>query len=577
MPTSTANPPKKNAKRGTKLVQMEPQTPFDNPQSPPETDDSPPVEARPPVSKGATNPKPFPIPPKASLKGGYCEESVGMAYWRGIPEEFKDRLTVYINREHPVLNRMVEVTPEDVELMRQHKKRYPIKYIDLPPEPFSEDTAGEFLNRYGSGKYKVFVNDVGIKGAKAPDLQSRNLCKFMVKVYDSDHPPILDPSRPDKGLGVLDWTHPENQSYVAELRTRGIFPPDEKAGDSVAESVVTTLVDKISDLSDRVGVHETDRLVDRIAEKINGGGGQSRASETLQIMQATKEMLAPKTADAATPPADPFEIAAKMNAARANDPMIPVLMQLLKDSQTANEAARQREYELLKERASAPPSKNLLEQALELANTPEKLEPLKKLAGFFGFGGSESTGRPGRTTGMDILNSLVQGPAGEVLARGAAQLLITIPSMLQSNPANANGNGNGQPATQANPQVLPPVNQQPQQETPEQRIHRIGATITRPMIAEWFMKDATGEQFAQWMNDSWPDDYSFIKLLGAENLIQRYRNSPIVWPAISFREKEFIAFIQEFCAWNPPKDEDGEPQVPGDGVEDLEDKEDANV
>ena len=72
------------------------------------------------------------------------------------------------------------------------------------------------------------------------------------------------------------------------------------------------------------------------------------------------------------------------------------------------------------------------------------------------------------------------------------------------------------------------------------------------------------------MNDSWPDDYQFIKLLGAENLIQRYRSSP-VWAAVSFREKEFIAFIQEFCEWTEPKDEDT--QVASDGVEDLEDKE----
>jgi hypothetical protein len=573
MPTSTENPPKKTTKRGTKLVQMEPQTPFDTPKSPPETDDSPPVEARPPVSKGSTNPKPFPIPPKATLKGGYCEEAVGMAYWRGIPEEFKDRLTVYINREHPVLNRMVEVTPEDVELMRQHKKRYPIKYIDLPPEPFSEDTAGEFLNRYGSGKYKVFVNDVGIKGAKAPDLQSRNLCKFMVKVYDSDTPPVLDPSRPDKGLGVLDWTHPDNQSYVAELRTRGIFPPDEKAGDSVAESVVTTLVDKISDLSDRVGVHETDRLVERIAEKMNGG--QSRASETLQIMQATKEMLTPSTAAAtattATPPPDPFEIAAKMNAARANDPMIPVLMQLLKDSQTANEAARQREYELLKERATAAPAKSFIDQALELASNPDKLEPIKKLASFFGFGGAGEGApvRAGRTTGMDIIDHLVSGPAGAALAQGLGQLLMAAPAMFQGNPANGQ---QPQPSPPPMPQV---VQGPPPPENPEQRINRIGTQVTRQMIGEFFLKGATGEDFAVSMYNFWPEDTVFLQSLGAENLVDRYRRFPQAWAVLSYREAEFITFMQQFCAWLPPKDEDGPEEAASDGVEDLEDKEEA--
>jgi hypothetical protein len=298
---------------------------------------------------------------------------------------------------------------------------------------------------------------------------------------------------------------------------------------------------------------------------------QTRTSEVLETMKAAKELFGPSAPPAtATPPPDPFDTAAKIMAMRANDPMTAVLMGMIDSANKSVEAAREREFKLqeklLEAKTAAPQSKSFMEQALDLANDPAKLEPLKKLASAFGFGGAESATRAGRTTGMDILNNLVSGPAGEVLARGAAQLLITLPSMLQPNPANTNGQQVAHPPDQ----VAPPANQQPAQETPEQRIYRIGMTITRPMIAEWFMKDATGQQFAAWMNDSWPDDYQFIKLLGSENLIQRYRNSP-VWAAVSFREKEFIAFIQEFCEWTEPKDE-AEP-INAEGVEDLEDKE----
>ena len=421
------------------------------------------------------------------------------------------RANIYIYRTEPIIDRTRSGDP---------------KYLDVYAHPVNEDRV---MADFGSGRYKLILN-FRKPGAATGDL------------IDSDYMDILNMKYPPK-IPLGEWTDdPRNKKWAWAKEANGIPTTPAPAP---ASSGLETVVDVM---------RATNEMRRDIREEI----------------QASAPVAPPPPLAAP----DPFDTAAKIMAMRANDPMMAVMMELLKNANTANEASRQREYELLRERATAAPAvpqKNILEQALELASNPEKLEPLKKLASAFGFGGTEATGRPGRTTGMDILNSLVQGPAGEVLARGAAQLLITIPSMLQPNPATANGNG--QPAAQQQPQVLPPVNQQPQQETPEQRIHRIGITITRPMIAEWFMKDASGEQFAQWMNDSWPDDYNFIKLLGAENLIQRYRNSPVVWPAISFREKEFIAFIQEFCSWNPPKDEDEQTQVASDGVEDLEGQE----
>jgi hypothetical protein len=555
MPTSTTKPPKKAAKNGTKLLQMEPQTPFDTSQSAPETDDSRPVEARPPVSKDNSNPKPFPIPPKASLKGGYCEESVGMAYWRGIPEEFRDRLTVYINREHPVLNRMVECTPDDIELMRQHKKRYPIKYIDLPPEPFSEDTAGEFLNRYGSGKYKVFVNDVGIKGAKAPDLQSRNLCKFMVKVYDSDHPPILDPSRPDKGLGVLDWTHPENQSYVAELRTRGIFPPDEKAGDSVAESVVTTLVDKISDLSDRVGVHETDRLVERIAEKVNGG--QSRAGETLDTIRAVKEMMTPTGQPAAAAPAkDPLEIATAlftiMNQTKADNPAIDMYRDELK-------AAREEMKEM---RAAALAQATGATAAEKPKTLMEQLTDFKALKDLFTNGSVAETVRAGRTGALDVVRDLGSKFFESDLAMGVGQYLASL--------ATRNVSGNGTP-----PQMNNPGNaMQPAQNEQQQFAQFIENTLN-PALRRFYSQGMAGSDFAGWLYDAFPERLTQLQnfthplapgMKGASVIVAAYKRTPEMWNLIQAQregEPSFVQFVNEFCRWKP---EDSE----HDGVIDAE-------
>ena len=81
------------------------------------------------------------------------------------------------------------------------------------------------------------------------------------------------------------------------------------------------------------------------------------------------------------------------------------------------------------------------------------------------------------------------------------------------------------------------------QEHPEQRIERIGQVITKPMIYEYFFKDAGGDEWAERMFDMWPEDYVFMRGLGADNIIARYRQSP-AWPFVAAKEGAFIQFIQ---------------------------------
>jgi len=553
--------------------QNSPEPPQEPPEDPPEQALSPALPDPATPFDHRTNPKPFPIPPRPSMKGGYCKEEVGMAYWLSIPDEFQDRLTVYINREHPVLNRLQECSEADLEMMRTHKKRYPIKYIDLPAEKFSEDTRGEFLNRYGSGKYKVFINDVGIKGRKEADLQSRNLCKFFVSVYDSDYPAILDPSRPDKGLGILDWTHPDNQSYVADLRTRGIFPPNEKAGDDVAESsVVSKLVDKMSDLSDRVGVHETDRLVERIVERVGGGNGAgSRASEMVDTIKAVKELL-PNPAPAAAadaPGKDPLAIAVAlfqtMNQMKAENPVIDMyrdelraMREELKEERAASRAAKEASTV-----AAAP--RSLVDQLKELAGLGDSLGPIIKLfTGNTAAAVAEAT-RPAKTTFFDFVSDFASTPAGTQVAHGLASMMAN----LSARPAIQQNPGQIQNApivlNQQNPDGTAP------QESADQRLERIGRTISHPMIFQYLYPGESGEVFAQWMFDGMPEDFIFLKQLGPEMIVSKYRQVPQAWALISHKESEFIEFVKEFCSWDPAADDN---QAPAEGgVTSLEEDE----
>src|SRR5260370_8929901 len=107
-----------------------------------------------------------------------------MGYWRAIPKEFSPRLIVYVNREKPVLNRLQELSSEELFLVRSGKKRAPFKYIDKTIEPWPGETRMEYLNRYGSGICRLYINDAGAPGHPSEqDFKSLTLCKFTLSYY----------------------------------------------------------------------------------------------------------------------------------------------------------------------------------------------------------------------------------------------------------------------------------------------------------------------------------------------------------------------------------------------------------
>src|ERR1017187_2299816 len=282
---------------------------------------------------------------------------------------------------------------------------------------------------------------------------------------------------------------------------------------------------------------------------------QTRTSEVLETMKAAKDLFGPAAATG-TAAKDPLEIAVAlattMMQMKADNPVIDMYRDELK-------ALRE---EMKEERAAsrlaAPPvaAKSFLDQALELAQNADKLEPLKKM---LGFGGGEVTGRAARTTGMDILNNLVSGPAGTMLAQGLGTLLVNLPRMFT--PAEGTP-GQGQPPPQ--PIVLPPPGAPPTQmpETPEQKLQRIGMTVTEPMLYEFFLRGATGDVWADRMNDLWPNDFAFVKGIGPDVLVNHYRQTR-AWMLIAPKETEFKQFMAEFCTFDPtegtdqPEDESG--------------------
>lgn len=563
MPGIITEMPKKNRKK-----------PVEQPPDPPKTAE--------PYVKPST--LPFPPWPKGGGKGNLTRPAELMEYWQSLPPEFIARTNFYVNREHPKLDRLQELTDEQREQIRLKMRRYPSKYIDKPAEPWDDlpDLRMAILRRYGSGDYKLYLNDCGAKtkeslAAKDPELASRNLCKCLISFWDPDYPPILDPSRPDKGIGILDWTHPANASYVAELRMKGIQAPNTKEESEVANDVVKTLVDQVGSLADKVAAHETDRLVDRIAEKVNpqgSNGQQSAASQIVDVLRAAKELNpppAPVTAAASqeTQMAGTLALVERIMSMKAENPMVDLYKLQLQATIDEMKEYRAETRRLQEQLAAKKDGDGNFESWIDKI---EKIAP--KVQGLLGLGGEKLTdvvhGRRRSVWEELALSAIPQLAPGLNAILGNAASYFLAPK--------TGGLGSPTPGQAA----LPAPNGQPAAPDPLEPLRQkvggfLGANIG-PLQKrfEAFVKgeprdpddaqygNVDGSDFALWVHEEHGNQIlQDARALGSANITAMFRNSPY-WPAIAAHETKFAQFLDQILAFQPdeeekPKDEEEKP------------------
>lgn len=548
MPGTVTELPKKSRKKSPK-----------EPEKPPETTEI--------FVKPSTGP--FPPWPKGSGKGGFCKPSEMMDYWMSLPPEFIARTNFYVNREHPKLNHLAELPEEQREEIRQKKRKYPKKYIDKPGEPWDDlpDLRMAILRRYGSGDYKLFLNDCGVttkeaREKKDPDLTSRNLCRCLVSFWDSEYPPILDPSRPDKGLGILDWSHPQNASYIADLRMKGVVPPNEKE-EEMPNDVVKTLVDKVGTLADKVAVHEQDRLVERIAEKINPAGSQQQntAGTIVEVMRAARELNAPPLSTEKSGMQNTLELVQTIMAMKADNPMADIYKLEMQSLREEMKAEREENRRLQREMREARPTETL-ETILGKAETL-----LPKFRDLLGLGGEQLTNvvrgrhRPWyEEVAIQAIPALA--PGANALMGAIAQRFV-IPGAIGTN-------ANGQPQAQL------PAGQQPPAPGSIQMLQmEVGQYLTiniKPVQTafEHFLKHTPrdpddpnegamdGTDLAQWIYDNHGEEpLKKARQLGSAQIVAMFKASQY-WPALAQHEVKLGEFLDDLLAYKPEADEQDE-------------------
>lgn len=414
-------------------------------------------------------------------------------------------------------------------------------YLNRYSEPVRDEH--QIMHEHGSGRYRLLL----AKRKKAGETQDE-LARHEFECYNREYPPKIP-----------------REAWVNDSRNKkweALLPKEATAPAAGA----VNLVDAIKTVNDlRRDVREE--------MEMDIDPPSNSAAETLTLLKTAKELFAPPAAAAAPAPTvqkDPLEIALQlftlMNTSKAENPVIDMYKMQL---ELMNKQMESLQKQLIEVKEKEKP-KTLVEQIKELAGMGDQLKPLKDMFGLNGDGPV----RHGKMNTLEFISSFADTQMGQALGAGLSNLALAF----ISRPAPGMPPMPGPQMVSPTPQVIqsPPQNGSPGQETANERLARIGQTITRPMLYDFFFAGESGATFAASMCNMFEADYMFLKELGPAHLVNAYRQFPAAWQFIAPKEIEFIRFVEEFCNFDPNSDEGPAPAPGDDGIVDFDTKEEGN-
>jgi len=151
-----------------------------------------------------------------------------------------------------------------------------------------DDWREGFLDRFGSGNYTCYLNEMGVSGA---------ICRADVRVHDDNRPAKV-------AIDDLDVSHPDNRSYIQQLRDSGIKVPGDEGYVSQSEQErlemeeknTNALQSRMLDMAETVGELKAQVRQPAAAPVPDAGLTKTAAEAAIGIMaDVTKNALA--TAD----------------------------------------------------------------------------------------------------------------------------------------------------------------------------------------------------------------------------------------------------------------------------------------
>lgn len=469
-------------------------------------------------------------------------------WWRELPSWAQQRLTIYVYRLWPVL-----LVPEKDE--RGIKEDH--GYIDKLGEPLESIT--DLLNRYGSGDYKLMINDDVV--------DKRTICTINVRENWRDFRASPPSDRRIDDTRNVDLADPGNQNYIRYLRSQGKLPDQQKETRDMAESSavtqVTQLLSKVLDKSldknsDRGQNDTTATVVKEVTQAM--GEVNRQAGEILKGAYERGQQVVI---------ADPVEQFVKMASAfktmnpapaqaQAIDPSLLSMFQTVLTIQSDRVNKAEEKVDRLLARLEAgggiAPAQGAgapAEQQSPKSVIKEALEVVQLIRG----GNDQGGGAGGWMDKLpDILQSVAQ--MGQV-ALNAYQVNQVMAERKRAQELGLNV----QPPPPPPPQIVQPPPQEnraadmagaavEEDELEDEQVNLIKfmEEIKRPLLNH-INRNLGGAAFAEWMIDTYDEaTYQQIKLQGAETLVMALKSYPPIAKELVGKDLLLPKFAEEFMS-----------------------------
>jgi len=503
------------------------------------------------------------------------------------------------------INRLTRMTPlQQEKLQVRVYQDWPVR-IPKPPNPDGSKTTSElelfegvpapgnpclfgtskdsnyeieFLQRYGSGKFRILINELGVLNA---------ICSLSLEIHDPDYPPKIAPEDVDLIVGA-------NQNYIRQMRDRGVvFPGEQQQEDEEDEEVNAELVNtsienakELGKLTAEVGQLKTapaSPAYDPQVLKASVEFVQDMAKDAVDAAKenATQQIEAVKATFGKGVDLDHVvDAVVKLGGVSKKDDSASVLVQILdrrnellekelSEMRRESQQHTQAELEFLRNRVLQPAAVSTG------SSTPSSpIEQYKQAVEFVKSIKAELGGedKPQRESFWSAnLDRLL--PIAMNFGNG---LLNVIGAVVTRQ------GGMGQLPQPNPPQPGQQIVQQPQVDQDEFFAIQQGLAkdlipymrkITQPLLYHWTRRPQTnGYTFAEWvMQDGMgiPTDegrlaYLTIKTnIGMEGLLQALKAWRPIWMTLSQSPaEELTAFVQEFLTYEEWQAAQDEPEVP---------------
>lgn len=443
--------------------------------------------------------------------GFKCRPDKFFRYWNSLPEKYWDRITVYVYRLWPVVDRV---------------KAGRSKYIDKVAKPIDRD---DIAHRYGSGDYALNMTDSEV---------GKEVCRCLLRgddgIRDQDIEPVLD-------IAELVMDDPANASFIARLQSKGVLTKSKNEGEEEDNMATSEAVKAMAETTR----HMADKMMEQQKAPASSAMEQQALAKSMEMIARTAERsnemvdkavdraaaISLKSSDGLGLLSEVVTVIEKLGGGKSDSSggirdLMPLITMTMEQTKEASERNNTLILEMIRTKNEAAAPRDLMDDLDRLAQMKETFQSL--------FGPppqKEETGGwtnhiPLIVTGLGIVGTMIYNFAVAKTGNGAP-----VPP----------------PPVPTNPELPAP------ETDPEMSMYIDLVKKIEPALVASLVKGETGAMFAEALAASQGQPMvNQLRQAGRDNILALLKLHPPLWTRLNESER-FPTFLDEFLASAPAK------------------------